>query len=68
MAKRNMGVIDRALRIGCGLALLGLGVGRHRKTTGYLFQLVGGAFLFEGLSSYSIVYDLLGYSTGKGRG
>ena len=68
MVKKNLGVIDRVLRIGCGLALVGLGVGRHRKITGYLFPLMGGAFLFEGLSSYSIVYDLLDCSTGKSRG
>ncbi|HHX87357.1 MAG TPA: DUF2892 domain-containing protein [Firmicutes bacterium] len=67
MVKKNLGMIDRALRIGGGLALVGLGIKRNRGVIGYLFPLMGGALLVEGLSSYSFMYNLMGFSTGDPR-
>ena len=67
MTKNNLGIIDRALRIGGGLALVGLGISRNRGLMGYLFPLMGGMLLVEGLSSYSFVYDLMGFPTGQSR-
>lgn len=62
--KQNMGTIDRALRIGSGLALLGLSTNRNGNgLMGYLFPLAGGLLLFEGLTSYSMLYDRMGIST-----
>ena len=67
MARRNLGIIDRALRIGGGLALVGLGIERHRGIAGYLFPLIGGMLMVEGFTSHSFVNDLLSFSTGKFR-
>ena len=62
--KQNMGAIDRALRIGSGLALLGMSMNRNSNgLMGYLFPLAGGLLLVEGLTSYSLLYDRMGIST-----
>ncbi len=67
MAKKNIGMIDRVLRISGGLALVGLGIGRHRGAMGYLFPLMGGMLLVEGLTSYSFIYDVMGLFTSNAR-
>lgn len=61
--KRNMSVTDRALHIGSGLALMGLGMSGRGGVAGKAFSILGGALLFEGVTSYSVAYDLLGIST-----
>lgn len=63
--KQNMGSIDRALRIGSGLALMGLAMNRNNGIVNYLLPVVGGALLVEGLTSYSMLYDRMGVSTQK---
>ncbi len=61
--KQNMGTIDRALRIGSGLALVGMSLNRNNGMMGYILPVVGGMLLVEGLTSYSAVYDRMGIST-----
>lgn len=61
--KQNMGTIDRALRIGSGLALVGLSMNRNNGAMGYLLPVIGGMLLVEGLTSYSVIYDRMGVST-----
>jgi uncharacterized membrane protein len=58
-----MGTIDRALRIGSGLALVGMSLNRNNGMMGYILPVVGGMLLVEGLTSYSAVYDRMGIST-----
>jgi hypothetical protein len=62
MMKQNMGTIDRALRIGSGLALMGMS-NRNSGAFGYVLPLVGGLLLVEGLTSYSMMYERMGVST-----
>jgi len=62
-----MGTIDRALRIGSGLALVGMSLNRNNGMMGYILPVVGGMLLVEGLTSYSAVYDRMGISTQIGR-
>jgi hypothetical protein len=61
--KQNMGTIDRALRIGSGLALMGMSMNRNNSPISYLLPLVGGMLLVEGLTSYSMMYERMGVST-----
>ena len=61
--KQNMGTIDRALRIGSGLALMGMSTNRNTGPIGYLLPLVGGMLLVEGLTSYSMMYERMGVNT-----
>lgn len=61
--KQNIGTVDRALRIGSGLALIGLSMNRNNGVMGYVMPVVGGMLLVEGLTSYSAVYDKMGMST-----
>ncbi|HOL17847.1 MAG TPA: DUF2892 domain-containing protein [Bacillota bacterium] len=61
--KQNMGTVDRALRIGSGLALIGLSMNRNNGIMGLVLPLVGGMLLVEGLTSYSLMYDRMGINT-----
>lgn len=61
--ERNLSFLDRAVRIGGGLVLIGLGVKRHSGLAGKALSLFGGALLFEGIASYSPVYDWLDFSS-----
>lgn len=61
--KQNIGTVDRALRIGSGLALIGLSMNRNNGLMGYVMPVMGGMLLVEGLTSYSMLYDRMGMST-----
>ncbi len=61
--KQNMGAVDRALRIGSGLALIGLSMNRNNGIMGLVLPLFGGMLLLEGLTSYSFMYDRMGIDT-----
>ena len=55
--KKNMGTIDRSIRIIAGLALLGLAV------TGKMWGLVGIVPLLTGIVGWCPPYQLLGINT-----
>lgn len=60
--KKNMGTMDRALRIGLGIVLLILSF----YSTGWMTAIlvVAGIFcLYEGAASWCVVYQLLGKNT-----
>jgi uncharacterized membrane protein len=61
--KQNMSTIDRAIRIGCGLALVGMSMNRNNGLMGYVLPVLGGMLVAEGVTSYSYVYDKMGIST-----
>lgn len=61
--KQNMGSLDRALRIGSGLALIGMSMNKNNGAMGYLLPLVGGMLLAEGLTSYSMIFARMGITT-----
>ena len=61
--KQNIGTVDRALRIGSGLALIGLSMNRNNGLMGYVMPVMAGMLLVEGLTSYSMLYDRMGMST-----
>ncbi len=61
--KQNMGTTDRALRIGSGLALVGMAMNRNNGLMNFVLPVLGGALLVEGLTSYSMLYDKIGVST-----
>jgi hypothetical protein len=61
--KQNMGTVDRALRIGSGLALVGMSMNRNNGIMSYVLPVLGGLLLVEGLTSYSAVYERMGFST-----
>ncbi len=63
MMKQNMGTIDRALRIGSGLAMVSMAMNRNNGLMSYVLPAVGGMLLLEGLTSYSMIYDRMGVST-----
>jgi uncharacterized membrane protein len=61
--KQNMSTIDRAIRIGSGLALIGMSLNRNHGLMGYILPMLGGMLLAEGLTAYSFAYDKMGIST-----
>ncbi|MEW5785036.1 MAG: DUF2892 domain-containing protein [Bacillota bacterium] len=61
--KQNMGTIDRAIRIGSGLALVSMAMNRNNGLMSYVLPVVGGMLVVEGLTSYSLAYDKMGIST-----
>ncbi len=61
-AMRNPNFMDRVIRIGGGLLLIGLGVGRRGGLTGKVLSILGGTLLFEGIVSYSPVNDWFDFS------
>ena len=62
----NLGPMDRAIRIGSGLAMVGMGLNRSSGFLGYLLSLAGVMLLAEGLTSYCVACDLMGIDSGKG--
>lgn len=60
---RNVGTIDRVIRILAGLALIALGFGAMEGTSGTVLGIVGFVPLATGLAGFCPLYRLVGLST-----
>jgi len=64
MNTKNVGVLDRVLRITTGLVLIGLGIYNHASLgLAIAFSLLGINVAMTGIRGVCSIYYLLGYST-----
>jgi hypothetical protein len=65
---RNEGLIDRAVRVVLGAALLAIGFGVVQGVAGTVVGIIGIVPLLTGLTGYCPLYALLGIDTLRGGG